>query len=99
MFSQASIILSTISLMATRSLLILVTVRSESILLECFLVSHFCVLLSLLKEKDIRDDDFRYIVVENINSGGTETKEFLSTIQDLIDQEVKKCKPITSILF
>ena len=39
MFSQASVILSTISLMATRSLLILATVRSVRILLECFLVT------------------------------------------------------------
>ena len=38
MFSQASVILSTIDLMATRSLLILATARSVSILLECFLV-------------------------------------------------------------
>ena len=38
MFSQASVILSTIGLMATRSLLILVTARSVRILLECFLV-------------------------------------------------------------
>ena len=37
MFSQASVILSTIGLMATLSLLILVTVRSVRILLECFL--------------------------------------------------------------
>ena len=38
MFSQASVILSTIGPMATRSLLILVTVRLVRILLECFLV-------------------------------------------------------------
>ena len=37
MFSQASVILYTISLMATRSLLILVTARLVSILLEYFL--------------------------------------------------------------
>ena len=36
-FSQASVILSTIGRMATRSLLILVTLRSVRILLECFL--------------------------------------------------------------
>ena len=38
MFSQVSVILSTIGLMPTRSLLVLVTVRSIRILLECFLV-------------------------------------------------------------
>ena len=38
MFSQVSVILSTIGLMATRSLIILVTVRSVRILLECYLV-------------------------------------------------------------
>ena len=38
MFSQVSVILSTIGLMDTRSLLILVTARSVRILLECFLV-------------------------------------------------------------
>ena len=38
MFSQPSVILSTIGLMDTRSLLILVTARSVRILLECFLV-------------------------------------------------------------
>ena len=37
MFAQASVILSTIGLMATLSLLILVTVPSVRILLECFL--------------------------------------------------------------
>ena len=41
MFLQASVILSTIGLMATRSLLILVTARSVRILLECFLVPLF----------------------------------------------------------
>ena len=39
MFSQARGILYTIGLMATGSLLILVTVRSVRILLECFLVA------------------------------------------------------------
>ena len=39
MFSEASVILSTIGLMATRSLLILVTAQSIRILLECFLVT------------------------------------------------------------
>ena len=50
MFSQASVILSTICLMPSRSLLILVTARSVRILLECFLVTgnvyeymFFCV--------------------------------------------------------
>ena len=38
MFSQASFILSTIGPMATRPLLIFVTVRSVRILLKCFLV-------------------------------------------------------------
>ena len=38
MFSQVSVILSTIDLMDTRSLLILVTARSVRILPECFLV-------------------------------------------------------------
>ena len=38
MFSRASVILSTIGLMATRLLIILVTERSVRILLECFLV-------------------------------------------------------------
>ena len=38
MFSQAPVILFTIDLIATRSLLILVTVRLVHILLECFLV-------------------------------------------------------------
>ena len=38
MFSHASVILFTIGLMATLSLLILVTARSVRILLECFLV-------------------------------------------------------------
>ena len=40
MFSEACVILFTIGLMATWSLLILVTVRSVRILLECFLVSR-----------------------------------------------------------
>ena len=39
MCSQASVILSTIGLMATGSLLILVMARSVRILLECFLVT------------------------------------------------------------
>ena len=39
-FSQASVILSTMSLMATRSLLLFVTTRSIRILLECFLVNR-----------------------------------------------------------
>ena len=46
MFSQASVILSTIGLIATRSLLILVTVRLVCILLECFLV--FAVIFALV---------------------------------------------------
>ena len=40
MFSQASVILSTINLIATRSLLILVTARSVRVLLEYFLVHY-----------------------------------------------------------
>ena len=40
MFSQASVILSTIGLMATWSLLGLVMVRSVRIPLECFLVNN-----------------------------------------------------------
>ena len=40
MFSQASVILSAIGLMTTRSLLVLVTACSVRILLECFLVSR-----------------------------------------------------------
>ena len=40
MFLQASVILSKIGLMATRSLLILVTERLVCILLECFLVLY-----------------------------------------------------------
>ena len=40
MFSHTSVILSTIGLMAIRSLLILVTARSVRILLECFLVMN-----------------------------------------------------------
>ena len=43
MFSQASVILSTVGLMATQSLLILVTTRSVRILLECFHV-YFIVM-------------------------------------------------------
>ena len=38
MFSQASVILSTVRLIDTRSLLVLVTTRSVRILLEWFLV-------------------------------------------------------------
>ena len=41
MFSQVSVILSTIGLMATWSLLILVTAWSVRILPECFLVVVF----------------------------------------------------------
>ena len=44
MFSHASVILSTIGLMAIRSLLILVTARSVRILLDCFLVMFFVCL-------------------------------------------------------
>ena len=50
MFSQAYVILSTISLMATGSLLILVTAWSVCMLLECFLVT-FCVLSFLVSQK------------------------------------------------
>ena len=39
MFSQVSVILSTIGLMATRALLVLFTAQSVHILLECFLVT------------------------------------------------------------
>ena len=43
MFSQASVILSAINLMATQSLLMLVTARLVGILLEYLLVWHnFC---------------------------------------------------------
>ena len=53
MFSQASLILFTISLMATRSLLVLVTVRSVCILLECFLVGkNECDYPQVLKIKE-----------------------------------------------
>ena len=41
MFLKVSVILSVIGLMATRSLLTLVTERSVRILLECFLVSIY----------------------------------------------------------
>ena len=45
MFSRASVILSTIGVMATGSVLILVTARLVRILLECFLVfvSFLCI--------------------------------------------------------
>ena len=46
MFSQASVILFTISLMATRSLLILVTGRSVCILPECYLVLYLFQIFS-----------------------------------------------------
>ena len=46
MFSQASVILFTIGLMATWSLLILVMAWSVCILLECFLV-HINVVIGL----------------------------------------------------
>ena len=48
MFSQASVILSTIGLMDTRSLLIHVTARPVRILLECFLVSNNIYLLEVI---------------------------------------------------
>ena len=51
MFSQVSVILSTIGLMAIQSLLILITARSVRILLECFLVQFFFTIKDVKKGK------------------------------------------------
>ena len=63
MFSQASVILSTIGLMDTRSLLILVTARSVCILLECFLVMKF----KHFNQSDITNDITALTLMLSVN--------------------------------
>ena len=102
MFSQASVSLSTIGLMATRSLLILVTARSVPFLLECLPVlldsflyhGHACIMNKHLGEQKKK--------TLQINEISTEVKDYFkwsfATHIYSMNQEIRALKGTTSVV-